>query len=178
MLIFNRKHKNSSALYWVIAIVIVCVILAIGMMIPCCPEPPGTHEAYRIVAGLQKLKNAALIFYADNIESFDKDGRTIEDFASNPENISVITKYMDDNSGEYAVILKGADAKAGEYMLASGRKNGGLFAGYRICDKKQSVKDKLAGKAETLGLLSEAETDSPRYTSLGENTSWVWLRIL
>ena len=58
--------------------------------------------------------------------------------------------------------------------------SGNWFIGYRLegrTKKDMRTRERLAEKAQSLGLLKYAEKDSPKYDTYGEGTGYVWLLV-
>ena len=170
-----RKY-NGSALVWIIPVCAVCVILAM-MMLPCCSEQIGSAKAAHIIANMRNLKTSVLAWYADNLDSFDKEGtisgKTADDLAGNPETARTITEYLSSNSG--LLTLRGKNAEPGEYILTCGRNSREWLIGCNLDGEDGRVRHKLSVRAKSVGLLNYTGADSQLYD--GKN-SYVWLHVM
>lgn len=172
-----RKH-NGSALVWIICACIVCVFLAMTMMAPCCSDGcEYSAKASNIVHDLRNLKTAVLAWYADNLDSFDKEytiaGKTAEELADTPEYSRVITAYFTSNNK--IPTLRGKSAASGEYILACGNNSREWFIGYNLDGEDERVRRKLSGRSKAVGLLNYPGADAPYYKP---ESLRVWMKIL
>ena len=171
-----RKNKGS-ALVWVI-ISVVAVFLLWAMTLPCCPnEAKQSLKASIIVSNLRDFKTAALAWYVDNLDSFDKEGtifgKAVEDFADSPESVRAITSYF--NSKRKPPTLRGKSARPGEYILTCGRNSREWLIGYNLDGEDERVRHKLSGRAKSVGLLNNPSPESPLYTP---ESNRVWLLVM
>ena len=101
------------------------------------------------------------------------DGHTLEDFVES-DGGRKIRDYMTE---PVRLTLRGADAQEVEYTVASELESGSWFIGYRLegrTKQDKRTRERLARRAESVGLLKYAKKESPLYSAIG---GYVWLLV-
>ena len=142
------KRKGFTLIELMIVIVVIGVLAA--MMMFSATEATTSAKATNIINNLQALKRAALAYYADNMDTVNKDP------SGYAPNLSRVASYLDKPSNE--------DTRAKElekegYKFEYGANSSGRmtrwYAQYTITDSR--IKAKLAGRAKSLGLLGDVD---------------------
>ena len=162
-----KKTRKGFTLVELLIVIVVIGILSAMMMLS-STEAVTSARASNIVSNLRNLKTAALAYYVDNMDALAK-----KDPATD---LSDIWPYMNNNktngtydipdSGSYKMVLEGNTA---------GQKT--WFLSYTITGTTAEIgkiKEKLKGRAKSVGLLKEAKTASEAYN--GDATVYVLVR--
>ena len=183
------KRKGFTLVELLIVIVVIGILSA--MMMLSSTESVTSAKASNIISNLRNLKTATLAWYADHIDYVDAAGRVkfnddgpkpIQEFG---DKVIGIGKYMNSESSLKLNTLTGGNKKIpeGEYGVyavndtknplngAQNRKT--WYVGYHIPEKDSRLKEKLAGRAKSLGLHFTSEY--PNTTSDGY---YVWLKVM
>ena len=175
------RSREGSVRVWLAAgaVVLLAGLLWAMMLSTGYPGPPPT-KAPEIVKNLRNLKTAMLALYTDNLDSMDQqgriDGQTLEGFVEFGGGRK-ITDYVTE---PVHFTLRGAGVQEGEYLVASDPESGSWFIGYRLegrTNKDKRTRERLAERAENVGLLKYAKKDSPFFDTRGEGTGYVWLLV-
>ena len=115
----------------------------------------ASSAASSIVSDLRALKTAALMFYADNVDKCEAPGFNLADVTGTPEKFMAALRQYLDNPDKFG---------GGLYVLETGE-GGKWFVGFKLdgCDEaiREAVKEKLAEKARTTGVLRSRRPDDP-----------------
>jgi len=142
----KKSMRKGFTLVELLIVIVVIGILSAMMMLS-STEAVSSAKAADIVSDLRNLKTAALAYYADNIDEADKSGFNLAN------NKTKVFKYL----GTVSV-----DSK---YEF-EGTTGGTWFAKAKVTDGK--VKEKLEGRAKTVGLMGSASSaDTNFYTAAG-----------
>ena len=180
---FTRRRGIS--LFEVLIVVAMITILSTAFFLSAI-EVAGSADAAKIITDLTAIKKATLSWYADNRETFKemhKKSKKIH-IQSSPDYLNDITKYL--NNPAITLNVSGQNKiKEGTYAIFNVNKyRTTWYVGYRFTlDEKEDVKDKLAGKKETLGLHFSNQYPNPDNLDPGNNDSnvgddIVWMHIL
>ncbi|MBQ7220308.1 MAG: type II secretion system protein [Synergistaceae bacterium] len=131
----NRSIKREGFTLVELLIVIVVIGILSAMMMLSSTEAVSSARASNIVSNLRNLKTAALAFYVDHVDSYDKDDVSDDISSKSTE----IMNYMS----------SGAQQVGSEYAF-SGDKSGTWAVICTVSDTK--VWEKLSGRASAVGL--------------------------
>ncbi|MBQ3449562.1 MAG: hypothetical protein IJG34_06685, partial [Synergistaceae bacterium] len=165
-------------------IVIVVIGILSAMMMLSSTEAVTSARASNIVSNLRNFKTAALAMYVDYLDNME-DGNTpvsadwvaATTFA-NGEKVTddvhkLLVKYMnkgDSNTGDadidHYTLVKGTLTKDGTNKFEA------YFVGYNAA-KDPRVREKLEGRAKSVGLLKTIDVDSNSTTSTYDKSSEV-----
>ena len=130
----NRSSKRKGFTLVELLIVIVVIGILSAMMMLSSTEAVSSAKASNIVSNLRNMKTAALAFFVDHIDSYDKTTVT-ENISSHKDDIM---KYMSNSNSDYS-----------DYSFSGTVVN----TWYVSCDVKDSgVLGKLRGRASSVGL--------------------------
>ena len=149
----NIKRRGFTLVELLIVIVVIGILSA--MMMLSSTEAVTSAKASNIVSNLRNLKTAALACYIDSMDHFD----------ANPTELPTkkrIVKYL--NSGTEL-----PDSK--DYEIVHDNTNNEWFLKYTVTgttSEKTQIRQKFAGRAKSVGLLSAASTTAAVYTAAND----------
>ena len=177
----STKREGFTLVELLIVIVVIGILSA--MMMLSSTEAVSSAKANNIISNLRNMKTAVTAWYVDNIDKVVKDGTNND--GSGKYYIDVdgtntnFTNFVKDHSSEFlkyfnnesSMTLKGpAQAtNAGDYTLKDVDRH--KWYVYYNVGSDAKVKEKLAGRAKSLGLVGASEpdnhpvTDSAYYTN-------------
>ena len=171
------KRKGFTLVELLIVIVVIGVLSA--MMMLSSTEAVSSAKANNIISNLRNLKTAVLSWYADNIDKVAADGQIVENstkyylgtyLSSHTDDFK---KYLS-NGGSISLEKHGDNTTKGVYCLAgglNGTDSDKWYVGYRFTNDDGRVKNKIAARAASIGLVQKDETT---YTPQGD---FVYMRI-
>lgn len=179
---FTMKKENYARKgFTLVELLIVIVVIGIlsAMMMLSSTEAMSSAKASNIVSNLRNLKTATLAWYADHVDLVSLDLSVTDGLSSHNDEI---LKYF---NNEGSITLKGNDAGGGSYSIVSstnGKNSSNVwYIGYVFSDAdKTSVREKLAGRAKSLGLKFGGNGSSLGTLSTTDYSSAnaVWLLVL
>lgn len=161
-----RKEKGFTLVELLIVIVVIGILA--GMMMLSSTEAITTARANDIINNLNQLKKATLAWYADNrtrikmvnreyhIKSIDgNDQGNFTVFNRTAGNTAEILKYVNQNNAINICHNNRNNLDEGKYFFrAAPNKQFNLwYVGYVFSDKDERIREKVAGRASSLGLL-------------------------
>ena len=166
----NMKRRGFTLVELLIVIVVIGILSA--MMMLSSTEAVTSAKASNIVSNLRNLKTAALAFYVDHMDmmegaktvaaadtSYNSNNFTIGTDGTAVSFIKAVAHYMN-NAEKNAADL----ATLGYGVMIDG--NGDWFVTYDITKEgssteQTSIRQKLAGRAKSVGLCSGGTGDTP-----------------
>ncbi len=182
----NYARKGFTLVELLIVIVVIGILSA--MMMLSSTEAMSSAKASNIVSNLRNLKTATLAWYADHTDYVTEEGKvkfgtgnadlvqkfltsTATDTTANKVNI---LKYFN-NEGS---ITFGTTLSDGGYTLQADN-SGNWYVGYQFASNESSVKEKLLGRAKSIGLGLGGTTPTTNIpTSVTNDTKVVWMKVL
>lgn len=159
------KRKGFTLIELMIVIVVIGVLAA--MMMFSATEATTSAKATNIINNLQALKRAALAYYADNMDTINRNFGQYKPKLDNP-NGKLVLKYLERTND---VDAKAQELKNEGYQFAWGFNSSThqtrWYATYTIKDSR--IKAKLAGRAKSLGLLGYVDTGTNAPADLPDN---------
>ena len=155
----NMKRRGFTLVELLIVIVVIGVLSA--MMMLSSTEAVSSARASNIVSNLRNLKTAALAYYVDHMDMYDK-ATGIANLNSGTVSQDIL-KYMSGN---------GTNASYAGYNF-QGDVSGTWYVYYTITNDG-NVKTKLAGRASSTGLLGTA--DSKDVYEATDDTVYMFIR--
>lgn len=161
-----RKEKGFTLVELLIVIVVIGILA--GMMMLSSTEAITTARANDVINNLNQLKKATLAWYADNrtrikmvnnayhIKSIDgNDQGDFTVFNRTAGNTAEILKYVNQNNAINICHNSYNNLDEGKYFFrAAPNKQFNLwYVGYIFSDKDARIREKVAGRASSLGLL-------------------------
>lgn len=140
----NMKRKGFTLVELLIVIVVIGVLSA--MMMLSSTEAVSSARASNIVSNLRNLKTAALAYYVDNLDKYDKANVNANDALDKITSADTILKYL---SGS------GTNANYSGYGF-KGTTSGTWYVYYNVTNDG-NVKTKLAGRAGSTGLIGRSD---------------------
>ena len=131
----NMKRKGFTLVELLIVIVVIGVLSA--MMMLSSTEAVSSARASNIVSNLRNLKTAALAYYIDHVDSYDR--ATVTDNISSHK--ADIMKYMGNDGGN-----------VNDDYTFTGTTSNTWYVAYHI-QNDPNVKSKLAGRAGSTNLV-------------------------
>ncbi|MBQ7561869.1 MAG: type II secretion system protein [Synergistaceae bacterium] len=180
----NYARKGFTLVELLIVIVVIGILSA--MMMLSSTEAMSSARASNIASNLRNLKTATLAWYADHTDWVSPDlsirqgsYATIEGAVGTDSGKANILKYF---NNEGSMVLKGNSPVGGDYIIHSGTESSkkGWYVGYKFASNEDSVKEKLAGRAKTIGLKFGTDAAENLSDTVGNNTSVtsVWMKVL
>ena len=171
-----NKERGFTLVELLIVIVVIGILAA--MMMFSSTEAVTSAKASNIISNMNNLKKAVLSWYADNKRGvrtqenegstyrfYDADGTDrdkFEGFARSSYS-SKILKYMN-NSNSIKLANHGEKIENGEYCYsnADGKKKKAniWYVGYMFNNGEERIKEKVAGRAVSLGLVGGGDGKS------------------
>ena len=145
----NIKRRGFTLVELLIVIVVIGILSA--MMMLSSTEAVTSAKASNIVSNLRNLKTAALAMYIDSMDELDKADNKFSGIDDNPSSIDKVIKYM--NGGE--------NFNETGYNIGK-TTEGDWYLKYTISGtntEKAQIKQKLEGRAKSVGLLKTAKKD-------------------
>ncbi|MBQ7577740.1 MAG: type II secretion system protein [Synergistaceae bacterium] len=177
-----KKKFYARKGFTLVELLIVIVVIGIlsAMMMLSSTEAMSSAKASNIASNLRNLKTATLAWYADHTDWVSPDlkvsgGKEIESIVGTESGKANILKYF---NNEGSMVLNGQPT-AGEYGVRSATISSkrGWYVGYTFANNETSVREKLAGRAKTLGLKFGSNTASSLSDTPGDNMT-VWMKVL
>lgn len=140
----NIKRRGFTLVELLIVIVVIGILSA--MMMLSSTEAVTSAKASNIVSNLRNLKTAALAMYIDSMDQFDAKDSTLE------PTIDRVVKY-----------LNGGTDIPDKSNYGIEKNDQGWFLSYEITGtgaEKSQIKEKLTGRAKSVGLLAAAQNTS------------------
>ena len=195
----KRYVRRGFTLVELLIVIVVIGVLSAMMMLS-STEAVASAKANNIISNLHNWKKAVLEWYTDNVDRVDSNGRIKEEYAiysdsaklSNfAENVkpSDIVRYLNSfvssgaeytGSGMGKYYLK--DTSGGKWSTDHIVHNNKLvwLIGYEMPKDDARIKEKLAGRAKSTGLVykSGGNYPIPTYTAEGSNHHRVWIEVI
>ncbi len=198
-----NKERGFTLVELLIVIVVIGILAA--MMMFSSTEAVTSAKASNIISNLTNLKKATLSWYADHkrsVRTQQNEGNTyriydVDGNASQSDNFegftrkghsSEIVKYMNNSSSIKTTNNSDGSIKKSEYAFgqADGEKKKAniWYVGYRFSDGEERVKEKIAGRAKSLGLIGGGtgeKWDNSRPTknkTFTADDNIVWLHVI
>lgn len=167
-----NKEKGFTLVELLIVIVVIGILAA--MMMFSSTEATTSAKASNIISNLTNIKKAALSWYADHkrdIRTQANEGTTyriynIDGESGKSDNFegftrkghsSEILKYMNNNNSIKTTKDNNGNVKNGEYTFGQSdgqeKKSNVWYVGYMFNSGEERVKEKVAGRAKSLGLI-------------------------
>ena len=172
LIIMKRTTKRKGFTLVELLIVIVVIGILSAMMMMSSSEAVSSARASTITSNMRNLQTAALAYWADNMNVFNKTGAPEPAFKPNDTLPTGTTKYIVD-------YLRDDDKSSIDFddykveVPDSGTNQGDWFIQYTFNKGKgddEKVKQKVAGRAASLGLMKAASTASTDvYLGTGDN---------
>ena len=141
------KVRKGFTLVELLIVIVIIGILAAAMLLS-SGSATAAAEASNIISDLRSMKAAALMLYADSMDEFNVTPPPTLD-------VSMLQRYVD-NPKKYGTGTL--------YTLSStGNATDGYkwWVGYTLSGATKEVKEKLAGKAKSVGLLGDKDLTVP-----------------
>ena len=177
----NHTERKGFTLIEALIAITVLVILAAVTVIE-SEELSASADASRIISNLNAIKKAAVSWYSNNpdtVREMFHSSKYIED-GSNASIRNEIARYVDGGLG----IKLNEDSnkiKSGGYGIYRVKGYSSTwYVGYKFAPSENSIKEKLQGKAESLGLHFTKERPNPKGNDKNDNdgTNIVWMYAL
>ena len=109
--------------------------------------------ASSIISDLRILKTCALMFWADSMDVITAPGFNLADVAGTPEKLkATLGRYPDDPDRLFG---------GGLFVLEEGEGGKNWFVGFKLDSCSGAIREKLAGRARSTGLLRSRRPDDP-----------------
>ena len=154
----NGKRRGFTLVELLIVIVVIGILSA--MMMFSSTEAVSSAKASNIVSNLNIMKKAVIAWYTDNYHrvkeeawsgkktAYKVDGYFLGEFVKDKGGEKEFQRYF--SSGKSVKITKDNYTKEGDFFLAT--EGADWYVGYDV-GSNMSVREKLAGRAKTSGLL-------------------------
>ena len=189
-----KKRIYARKGFTLVELLIVIVVIGIlsAMMMLSSTEAMSSAKASNIASNLRNIKTATLAWYADHTDWVSPDlkvnigtktDQQIHQVIGTGDNQANILKYF---NNEGSITLKGSSNDgSGEYVIRAVDNTGGTtgskrvwYVGYVFTEgEKNNVREKLAGRAKTLGLKFGTK-DAGSLTTTADGKNAVWLLVL
>ena len=187
-----KKKYYSHMGFTLVELLIVIVVIGIlsAMMMLSSTEAMSSAKAAKIISDLRNIKTAVTAWYADHIDKVDSNGNIILNNGNkeyiqkaNANDSLGIGKYLNNESG--FVLNEGTQDKLnagtyGIYNVANRRST--WYVGYKFIKGEESVKEKLKGRAKSVGLIFSSEYPNPKNDDPKQSNdtgdSTVWMHVL
>ena len=156
------KVRKGFTLVELLIVIVIIGILAAAMLLS-SGSATASAEASNVVSELRNMKAAALMFYSDSMDAVNAAANNAAaGLATAPSTAakSALAKYMDNPekfnvaSQPYRFTITGVTGQGTKW-----------FVGYDVAGKTNQVKEKLAGKAKSVGLLAGTADLTTVYTT-------------
>ena len=153
------KHDMKRKGFTLVELLIVIVVIGIlsAMMMMSSTEATTSAKASNVVSNLRNLKTAALALYTDNLDSYSsKDAKA-------PEK-KLVFAYL--NSGQQIPESKDYDLVGAEGATVEAKGKGSWYLKYTLAgtaSEKARIASKLAGRAQSVGLLKNESGTFSKY---------------
>ena len=142
------KARKGFTLVELLIVIVIIGILAAAMLLS-SSSATASAEATNIVSELRNLKAASMMFFADSMDVVNTGGaQTAINTTGSAK--TLLGKYMDNPEKLSDLYMFAATTSAGSTMK--------WFVGYNLGNVTSEVKEKLAGKAKSTGLLPGASS--------------------
>ena len=190
-----KKRIYARKGFTLVELLIVIVVIGIlsAMMMLSSTEAMSSAKASNIASNLRNIKTATLAWYADHTDWVSPDlkvtigtnaNKQIHDVIGTGDNQANILKYF---NNEGSITLKGNSSDgSGEYVIRAVDNSDNSATGSRrvwyvgyvfTVGERNSVREKLAGRAKTLGLKFGTK-DAGSLTTTADGKNAVWLLVL
>ena len=165
----NMKRKGFTLVELLIVIVVIGILSA--MMMLSSTEAVTSAKASNIVSNLRNLKTAALSLYVDSLDKW-KDSTTYTDLTSNKTQLIKYLNNGNENVADYANYSIEVAIDSNNNGLTIAEKN--WYLKYDLSGDDSRIKSKLAGRAKSIGLLSD--TNGTQYAG-GATDNTVYYKV-
>lgn len=163
------KRKGFTLVELLIVIVVIGILSAMMMM--SSSEAVSSSRATQIAANMRNLQTAALAYWADNMSKFNKTNPDKPDFKGEDANKKYVVDYLkDDAQSDLSSAYK-------NYDLSVANNNSEWYISYTFSTSDgdtDQVKEKVAGRAASLGLIDASSSTASVYT---KSKGVVYLRV-
>ena len=168
------RHKGIS-LFELLIVIAVIVILSTAMFLSSL-DSAGTADAAKIIADLTTIRKAAIAWYADNRETFRQNTKNVNNQTAI---ISDISQYI--GSGT-SITLNNSSGGINSGCYGISNVNGKYrvwYVGYKFTTDEGELKNKLAGRANSLGLhFTKSDRPDPLGQAKESGNDYVWMHVL
>ena len=182
-----KKRIYARKGFTLVELLIVIVVIGIlsAMMMLSSTEAMSSAKASNIASNLRNLKTATLAWYADHVDWVSPDlkvnigtttGKQIDEVVGTESGKANILKYFN-NEGSMTLV---GSPSAGQYGIHQATEDGknSWYVGYAFATNETSVKEKLAGRAKTMGLKFGTAQAGSLSDTAGDNVAAVWMKVL
>ena len=161
----NVVRSGGKKGFTLVELLIVIVVIGVlsAMMMLSSTEAVSSAKASNIISNLRNLKTAVLSWYTDNLDRVVIENKKSCKIKLDTGATQYLTAYVNANAKEFTKYLnnedinvkaaKGSTLAVGDYII-DGKDEGQLWVvGYYI-GKDSRVKEKLASRAASIGLLN------------------------
>ncbi len=185
----STKREGFTLVELLIVIVVIGILSA--MMMLSSTEAVSSAKANNIISNMRNLKTAVLGWYVDNLsrvvkydgnkykitDSDGSNGQSLSDFVKSDAGNKEILKYLN-NGGGITLTSKEDNSKAdteGVYLIKDD-----TYKSWYICCRVNdaNVKNKLASRAASVGLVGKAGATNDTVTTPYTNQNYVCMLIL